>query len=259
MGTTEGPIVTVLVACVGQPDRGDADLGLLAAERLAGEPLGSGVVVEYLSRTQELARAVREVRPDTLILVAALPGGHPPGTVERRLVGAARRETARVSTGEAEPDGRAAGLEAALEDVAGLDAAPDRTVVVQVEPPRADLTDRTSREGRQGLEEALEVVRAEIRRGPLLELTRQVREVMASEPLEPTPVVESVEALLGALALLERDGRWNRTFAERDRLRLRIATGEHAGDRVMGLHWALWWALIEELDRLQAVEATRLD
>ncbi|MDQ4130843.1 MAG: hypothetical protein M3133_07640, partial [Actinomycetota bacterium] len=64
-----------------------------------------------------------------------------------------------------------------------------------------------------------------------------------------------VEALLHELEGLEREGRWGRTFAERDRLRLRIADGEHAGDFVGGLHWAMWWALMEELDRLQALEA----
>ncbi|HEX2026869.1 MAG TPA: hypothetical protein VHF25_02595, partial [Nitriliruptorales bacterium] len=161
--------------------------------------------------------------------------------------------------GEWEPDGGAGGLEAALEAVVGLDDALDRLVVVHVEPPRAGPTDSAPPPVGQGLEEALQVVRAEIRRGPLLDLTRQVREVMASEQLERTPIVESVEALLDHLAMLERDGRWHRTFAERDRLRLRISTGEHAGDGVMGLHWALWWALIEELDRLQAVEAAGLD
>ncbi|HEX2028426.1 MAG TPA: hypothetical protein VHF25_10550, partial [Nitriliruptorales bacterium] len=61
--------MTVLVACVGRPDRGDADLALLAADRLAEEALGSDVVVEYVSPGIEaVAGAVGAVRPDTLIV-----------------------------------------------------------------------------------------------------------------------------------------------------------------------------------------------
>ncbi len=42
----------------------------------------------------------------------------------------------------------------------------------------------------------------------------------------------------------------------RDELRLRIARGE-TGEGMDQLDWTLWWALIEELDRLQAVEAAQ--
>lgn len=133
---------------------------------------------------------------------------------------------------------------------------PARIVVVEVEPASSEPSENLSPPLADALEAALDLIRAEIRRAPLLDLASELRDLMASDALEPTPVVEAVEALLAELAGLEREGRWGRTFAERDRLRLRISTGEHAGDFVGGLHWAMWWALMEELDRLQALEAT---
>ncbi len=131
---------------------------------------------------------------------------------------------------------------------------PHRIVAVEVEPASSEQSEKLSPPA--ALEPTLDLVRAEVRRAPLLDLAGELRELMTSDYLEPTPVLDAVESILAELARLERDGRWGRTFAERDRLRLRISAGEHAGDGVGGLHWAMWWALMEELDRLQALEAT---
>ncbi|MBA2577804.1 MAG: hypothetical protein H0V05_14370, partial [Euzebyaceae bacterium] len=70
----------------------------------------------------------------------------------------------------------------------------------------------------------------------------------------PAPAVEALRGLLDELDELDRDGTWGTAFRERDRLRLRIAAGE-TGEGMDHLDWGLWWALIEEIDRLQQVEA----
>jgi hypothetical protein len=141
-----------------------------------------------------------------------------------------------------------------LEVASGLGALPGRTVTVEVEPARLDPCDRLSPQAEAGLEQALELVRAEVGRAPLLEHADRLREAVAGERLEPSPALTALEDLLEELDLLEREGRWGRTFAERDRLRLCISLGE-TGEGMETLDWGLWWGLIEELDRLERVEA----
>jgi hypothetical protein len=63
-----------------------------------------------------------------------------------------------------------------------------------------------------------------------------------------------MRALLAELAVLDEEGRWGATFSLRDRLRQGIAASE-TGEGMTHLDWALWWALVEELDRLAPVEA----
>ncbi len=59
--------------------------------------------------------------------------------------------------------------------------------------------------------------------------------------------------LLDELELLDREGRFGAAFDLRDRLRDEISAG-HTPEGMMGLDWGLWWALVEELDRLQPLE-----
>ncbi|MDP8928324.1 MAG: hypothetical protein M3O70_07035 [Actinomycetota bacterium] len=251
--------VTILVGVVRQLHQSDLDFGHVALERLGNEPLGAGVVVEDLSPdVAEVARRLEDLRPQTLVLVSATARGRPPGKVQRRLARSAALPTGAVRS-ELGPDADVAprGLAAVdhVLEVASAGDTPTRIVVVEVEVANLEPSEQLSPPVEEAVEAALDRVRAEVRRVPLLDLAGQVRDFMTSEPLDPTPVVEAVEALLAELAVLEREGRWGRTFAERDRLKLRISSGEHAGDGVGGLHWAMWWALIEELDRLQALEA----
>ncbi len=249
--------MSIVVGGIGQPGGGDLDFGRVALERLRPLLLGEHVVVEDLSPgVVDVAGRLQELRPRTLILVAASPRGRPPGQVERRLVGADEPYTWRVGpdAGEGTRSDAAPDHELHLALESGLGSA--RTVVVEVEPASVEPGGELSPQVEGAWEAALEAIRAEIRRAPLLDLAQELRDFMTVDPLEPTPVVEAVEALLRELEGLEREGRWGRTFAERDRLRLRISDGEHAGDFVGGLHWAMWWALMEELDRLQALEAT---
>ena len=60
--------------------------------------------------------------------------------------------------------------------------------------------------------------------------------------------------LLAELDRLDETGRWGTTFALRDRLRLQIAQC-HTSESMEHLDWALWWAVVEELDRLQPLDA----
>jgi hypothetical protein len=59
--------------------------------------------------------------------------------------------------------------------------------------------------------------------------------------------------LLNELRMLDEVGEWGGAFAMRDRLRLKISEGQ-TGEGMSHLDWGLWWALIEELDRLQGIE-----
>ena len=78
----------------------------------------------------------------------------------------------------------------------------------------------------------------------VLELDQQVAQrEQGDRVLEPVPVDEQ--------------GRWGRTFALRDRFRLAIAHSD-SSEGMDHRDWALWWALVEELDRVEAAEAANL-
>jgi hypothetical protein len=74
------------------------------------------------------------------------------------------------------------------------------------------------------------------------------------DPPDEAEASRTLAALLGALDLVDREGRWGPAFALRDRLRLQIAEGA-TSEAMSRTDWALWWALVEELDRLEAAEA----
>lgn len=242
--------MTVLVGGVGQPGAGDLAFGRAALERLHDEPLGEDVVVEDLTPgVADVPRLLEGLRPGTLVVVGAAARGRPPATVQRRLASV---------QGSDEEDVRSspAAVDRLVATVTASSVSPPRIVVVEIEPASSEPSEKLTPEVAAALKPVIDLIAAEVRRAPLLDLAGELRELMTSGFLEPTPVVDAVESLLAELSKLEREGRWGRTFAERDRLRLRISSGEHAGDGVSGLHWAMWWTLMEELDRLQALEAT---
>jgi hypothetical protein len=136
----------------------------------------------------------------------------------------------------------------------GLKALPPRTVLVDVEPAEIGPCDRLSSIGERALQRAVRMVRTEVHRTPLMELAETLRSLCTGDRLEPVPAVEVMIDLLRELEQLDGGGSWGSAFRERDRLRLRISEGQ-TGEGMDHLDWGLWWALIEEIDRLQQTEA----
>ncbi len=141
----------------------------------------------------------------------------------------------------------------AAEVAAGLGALPERTVAIEVEPDSREPSERLSAPAQAGLERALELVREEVARVPVLELADEIRELMGPERSELAGAPGTLHALLDELEAVDREGRWGQTFVLRERLRSEIATGQ-TPEGMSALDWGLWWGLIEELDRLQPLE-----
>ncbi len=247
--------VAVLIGGVSELYQRDLDLGRLAVERLQVEDLGPGVVVEELHYgAVAVAQRLEELRPAALVLVSAVRRGRRPGAVERRRLDPPERSTADVQaavgdavTGYVHPD-------LVVEVAAALGVLPGRTVAVEVEPELTGSGEGLSPLAAAGLETALDLVRAEGRRAPLLSLAAELRPLVMSDRLENSGALSALRNLLAELVLLDREGRWGRAFAMRSHLKLNIAqvaTSEGMDHR----DWGLWWALIEELDRVEALEA----
>jgi hydrogenase maturation protease len=247
--------VTTLVGGVGQLYQGDLDLGRVAAERLGAMDLGHGVVVEDLHYGAiAVTQRLEDLRPDALVLVGAATRGRAPGTVERRRVSPQPVEVERFRESVEQAGTGEVSIDLLVEVAAGFAALPARTVCIEVEPMRTDPATELSNEARIGLDGALELVRAEVRRVPLLELGDRLRELLGEGRIERTPVMLAMERLVAELDALDREGRWGSAFARRDELKLRIATGE-TPEGMTHLDWSQWWGAIEELDRLQALES----
>ncbi len=249
--------MTVFVGGVSELFQSDLDLGRLAIERLQTENLGPDVLVEELHYgAVAVAQRLEDVRPGTLVLISAVRRGRPPGTVERRRIDAPELAPAQLQaavgdavTGYVHPD--------LVVDIAtGLGVLPPRTVAVEVEPEETGSGEGLSRSVQTALEVALDLVRTEVARVPLLRLADDLRPLVDGDRLEPSPSRDALRQLLGELVLLDREGRWGRTFALRDRMRIGIA-GDLSSEGMDHRDWALWWTLIEELDRLEAAEAVR--
>ena len=255
MVTDPERLVTVLVGGVSELFQRDLDLGRLAVEALQQEQLGPGVVVEELHYgAVAVAQRLEDLRPGTLILVSAVVRGRPAGRVERRRIDPPDLTPADVQaaigdavTGYVHPD-------LVIEISGALGALPPRVVTVELEPEVVGPGEGLSESGMRGLEVVLQLVRAETRRAPLIALAAELRELLVPERLEASVALTAILALLVELETLDRDGRWGRAFALRDRLRLGIAAGA-SSEGMESRDWALWWALIEELDRLEAIEA----
>ncbi len=247
--------MTVVLAGVGELFQGDLDLGRLAAERLQTEGFRPDVLVEdWFYGAVAVTQRIDELRPGTLVLVGAVRRGRRPGTVERRWVtpSSLNREELQSAVGDAVTG--YVGIDLIIDVATGLSVLPRRTVAVEVEPEDVSPGEGLTATAASGLERALELVRAEVRRIPLFELAADLRQLMAGDRLEPAPAVTVVRALLEDVSLLEREGRWGHVFALRDRLSDAIATGK-TGEGMDGQDWSLWWALVEEVDRVQQAEA----
>jgi hydrogenase maturation protease len=247
----------ILVGGVGQLYQGDLDLGRRAAESLAQEGLGRQVLVEELHYgAVAVAQRLAEVSPSALVLVGATTRGRPPGSVERRRVKTPHRtEVDLVQRSVADAATGWVAMQLVVDVASGLGALPQRTVLVEVEPASTDPSEELSPSAERGLGMAREMVRAEVRRAPLLELADRLRPLCGRDGLEECAAVDTIRQLLAELEGLDDDGRWGATFRLRDTLRRRIAEGG-TGYGMDHLDWSLWWALIEELDRLQPLEVS---
>lgn len=246
--------MTVFVGGVSELFQSDLDLGRLAVERLQAEDLGPDVLVEEVHYgAVAVTQRLEDVRPDTLILVSAVRRGRPPGTVERRLVEPPELSPAEFQSAIGDAVTGYVHLDLIVDIATGFNALPARTVAVEVEPEKTSSGDGLSASAQLGLEHAMELVRAEVRRAPLLRLADELRPLVEGERLLPSTTRDTLRQLLVELAQLDRDGHWGHTFALRDRMRICIA-GDMGSEGMDSLDWAMWWALIEELDRLQSVE-----
>ena len=245
---------SILVGGVSQLYQGDLDLGRVAVQRLAAESLGHGVAVEdFHYGAVAVAQRLEEVAPETLVLVGAAVRGRPSGSVERRRVRDERAPAASVQRAVADAVTGYVTIDLVVEVAGGLGALPARTVAIEVEPAVTEPSETLSEAARAALEGAVDLVRAEVRRAPLLQLAERIRGLLADGRLEPSGALDVLRSLLAELALLDAEGRWGATFALRDRLRRKIAEGE-TGYGMDHLDWGLWWALVEELDRVQPLE-----
>jgi len=247
--------MTVLVGGVSQLYQGDHDLGRVAVQMLQREDLGRDVLVEDLYYgAVAVVQRLQELSPDTLILLGAHERGRPPGTVERRLLEPPSVDPERVQRSVEDAVTGYVNLDIAIDVIGGLGVQPPRTIIVEVEPSRTEPSEELSEEAREALPHVISIVRTEARRAPLFELATKIRDAL-DEPrrLEVSPALEVLEELLAELRAAEIGGTWGATFKLRDRLRLAIAAGD-TGEGMTHLDWGLWWALIEELERLQAGE-----
>jgi hypothetical protein len=247
--------IGVFVGGVGQLYQGDLDVGRILVDRLGD--LGPGVTAEELHYgAVAVAQRLADLAPHTLILAGADPRGRPPATVERRRLERAVLTPADVHGAVSDAVQGYVAIDLVLDVANGLDALPPRVISIEVEPVRTESDPTLSAEVEAAIPELLELIRAEVRRAPLLALTAEIRTELTDGHLAPGPTVDALHALLDELDVLDREGRWGRTSSERDRLRYAIAAGE-SSDGMRHLDWGLWWTLIEELDRLQSVEAVQ--
>jgi hypothetical protein len=249
--------VSVLVGGIYELFQSDLDLGRLAVEQLRREELPPDVLAEDLHYgAVAVVQRLEELRPDVLVLITAVRRDRPPGTVERRRVDARQVDPRDFQAAIGDAVTGYVHIDLLIEVASGFEALPARTVAVEVEPQRTESGEGLSEPAVLGLERALELVRTELHRLPLLVLADQLRPLVSGDRLEESASLTALRELLVELLHVDRDGRWGRSFALRDRFKLSIA-GAVGSEGMDHRDWALWWALVEELDRLEAVEAVR--
>jgi hypothetical protein len=247
--------VPVLVGGVSELFQSDLDLGRLLVEQLQDEGLGGGVFAEELHYGGvAVAQRLEVLRPARLILVSAVARGRPAGTVVRSLLVPPVLDTATVQaavgdavTGYVHPD-------LVVEIACAFGVLPPRTVLVEAEPAVVGPGEGLSPQGQVALEEALRLVRLELGRAPLLALALELQPLVDGDRLEDSVALTALRELLVELEQLDAVGHWGRSFSLRDRFRLGIAHSV-SSEGMDHRDWALWWALVEELDRVEAAEA----
>ncbi|HET7489751.1 MAG TPA: hypothetical protein VFJ85_17625 [Acidimicrobiales bacterium] len=244
--------ILVMVGGVGELFQGDLDLGRVAVERLAAEGLGDHVVVEDLHYgAVAVAQRLQELKPSHLVLVGGVVRGRPPASVERRRPAPAAMSPAEFQLAVGDAVVGYVSIDLVVEVGAGLGVLPARTVAIEMEPVLVGPSDRLSPEGDAAVDEILALVRAEVRRAPLVELAERI--AAHGVPADHSPAAATLVELVAAVLELGDGGRFGRVWVLRDRLRRQIDAGE-TGESMDALDWALWWALLEELDKVLAAE-----
>ena len=244
----------VLVGGVAQLYQGDLDAGRVAVERLGTEDLGPDVLVEELSYgAVAVMQRLEDLRPDALVLIGAAQRGRPPGAVERRRLRDPRRTPDEVQTAVWGAVTGYVNIDLLVDVASGFHALPRRTVAVEIEPVSCEPATSLTPAAEAALARALELVRDEVRRAPVLRLADELRELVGEARPGGAPALRTLRRLLEELDEVDARGEWGATFALRDRLRDQIAAGKEP-EGMTALDWSLWWALIEELDRRQPPE-----
>src|SRR5215207_463052 len=246
--------MAVLVGGVGELFQRDLDVGRLAVERL--RDLGSeGAVVEELHYgAVAVAQRIAELAPTTLILVGAVRRERAGGSVSRRRVHRPSLSPAELQAAVGDAVVGYVGIDLVVEVASALGVLPARTVSIEVEPAEVGPGEGLSVAGAEALEGALAVVRREVAWTPMLELADDLRDRHVDGRLTPSAALAAMTGLLDELAIVDEEGRWGHTFGRRDELKLALAQGR-TSEGMDHRDWALWWAMIEELERLQAAEA----
>lgn len=255
MPTESAPLV--LIGGVGELFQGDLDLGRVAVERLQAEDLGEHVLVEdFHYGAVAVAQRIQEVKPSHLVLIAGIVRGRTPAGVTRSRVDGSAFDPADMQLAVGDAVTGYVSIDLVVEVAAGLGVLPDRTVTIEVEPVSVELCDHLSTEVTDVLDDVLALVRAEVRRAPLLEIAEQIHRRCTTEAdrLGASPAVATILELVDSIRVLGDEGRWGRVFVQRERLRRQLDAGE-TGEGMDTFDWALWWALLEELDRVFALES----
>lgn len=255
--TGGGAPVVVFIGGVGELFQGDLDAGRVAVERLQTEDFGDHVLVEDLHYgAVAVTQRLQEVKPAHLVLIGGIVRGREPASVHRRRVDGRGFDPAEMQQAVGDAVTGYVSIDLVVEVAAGLGVLPLRTVTIEVEPVSVALCDELSPAVVVALDQVIDLVRAEVRRAPLLEMADRIYERCMAEAdrIGPSPATATLVDLLGAIRLLGDEGRWGRVFVLRDRLRRQIDGGQ-TGEGMDGLDWALWWGLLEELDRVFGAEA----
>lgn len=250
--------MTVLVGGVYELFQGDLDLGRLAVERLRAEGLPTHVLAEDLHYgAVAVVQRLEELRPDAFVIVTAVRRDRAPGTVERRRLQPPPVDPVEFQAAVGDAVTGYVHVDLLVEVATGFGALPRRTVAIEVEPQHIGPGEGLTVTCAAALEQALELVRTELRRAPVLQLADELRLLVDGDRLEDSAALSALRELLAELDTLDREGRWGRAFALHNRFKLAIA-GSVGSEGMDHRDWGLWWALVEELDRVEAAEAAAL-
>jgi len=153
----------ILVGGVAELYQGDLDLGRLAVEALAGEELGSGILVEELSYGGvAVAQRLEDLKPEALVLVGANARGREPGLVERREHGPSGLSPAELQLSVGDAVTGYVTIDLLIDVATALGTLPPTTVSIEVEPVSKEPSEQLTPGAQRGLERALALVRDEV-------------------------------------------------------------------------------------------------
>ncbi len=157
--------LTAVVGGVSQLYQGDLHFGRAVLERLEAEGAPADVAFEHFDYgAVAVVQRLEELRPKLLVLVGAVDRGRPPGALSRRAVEPQTLAPAIVRQAVAEAVTGYVTMDLLLEVATGLGALPAQTVAIEFEPVRAGPQPEMSSAGQAAVDEAVWLVRAELKR-----------------------------------------------------------------------------------------------